>query len=77
MTVLSALEFVDYVIPFEEDTPYNLIKKVVPDVLVKGGDYTIDNIVGADIVRENGGEVTTIAFVEGKSTTGIINKIKK
>ena len=74
---MAALEFVDYVIPFEEDTPYNLIKKVMPDVLVKGGDYNIENIVGADIVKQKGGLVTTIAFVDGKSTTGIINKIKE
>ena len=77
MEILAALEFVDYVIPFEEDTPYNLIKKVMPDVLVKGGDYNIENIVGADIVKQKGGLVTTIAFVDGKSTTGIINKIKE
>ena len=57
--------------------PYNLIKKVMPDVLVKGGDYNIENIVGADIVKQKGGLVTTIAFVDGKSTTGIINKIKE
>ncbi len=77
MEILAALDFVDYVIPFEEDTPYNLIKKVMPDVLVKGGDYNIENIVGADIVKQKGGLVTTIAFVDGKSTTGIINKIKE
>lgn len=75
--LLSALEFVDYVIPFEEDTPYELIKTIVPDILVKGGDYDIDSIVGGDIVRDNGGMVTTIPFVDGKSTTGIINKMQE
>ena len=73
--VLSAFEFVDEVIPFEEDTPYELIKKVRPDILVKGGDYEIKDIVGADLVRSWGGEVRTIPFVEGKSTTAIIEKI--
>ncbi len=73
--VLSAFEFVDEVIPFEEDTPYDLIKKVRPDILVKGGDYEIKDIVGADLVRSWGGEVRTIPFVEGKSTTAIIEKI--
>lgn len=74
--ILSALTFVDYVIPFEEDTPLELIMKVKPHVLVKGGDYTIDNIVGADFVKDHGGVVETISFVQGKSTTNIINKIK-
>lgn len=75
MVLLSALEFVDYVVPFEEDTPAELIKAVLPDVLVKGGDYNLKDIVGADTVIERGGYVTTIPFVEGKSTTRIINKI--
>ena len=61
--LLAALEMVDYVVLFEEDTPYNLILKVKPDLLVKGGDYDIDNIVGADFVRQRGGEVRTIPFV--------------
>ena len=73
--LLSALEFVDFVIPFEEDTPYDLIKEIVPDVLVKGGDYAVENIVGGDIVQNNGGFVTTIPLVEGKSTTRIISKM--
>ena len=61
--VLAALGCVDYVVLFEEDTPENLIKAVRPDVLVKGGDYALDQIVGADFVRQNGGSVTTIPFV--------------
>lgn len=74
--VLSALKSVDYVVYFEEDTPLELISLLKPDILVKGGDYQIDNIVGADIVRSNGGSIVTISFVEGKSTTNIINKMK-
>jgi rfaE bifunctional protein nucleotidyltransferase chain/domain len=74
--VADALKPVDYVVLFEEDTPYNLIKAVMPHVLVKGGDYKAEDIVGYDIVTGNGGIVTTINFVEGKSTTAIINKLK-
>ena len=74
--VMDSLKSIDYVVIFEEDTPYNLINAIIPDVLVKGGDYNKDNIVGADIVENNGGSVVTINFVEGKSTTNIINKIK-
>ncbi|MBU5477624.1 D-glycero-beta-D-manno-heptose 1-phosphate adenylyltransferase [Eubacterium sp. MSJ-13] len=74
--MLSAMEFVDYVIVFDEDTPYGLIKKIHPDVLVKGGDYNPDNVVGRDIVEASGGELKLLPFVEGKSTTNIINKIK-
>jgi D-beta-D-heptose 7-phosphate kinase/D-beta-D-heptose 1-phosphate adenosyltransferase len=74
--VLAALVCVDYVTLFEEDTPEELIKVVRPDVLVKGGDYTLDNIVGADFVTQNGGIVTTIPFVEGFSSTRIIEKLK-
>ncbi len=74
--VMDSLKSIDYVVIFEEDTPYNLINAIIPDVLVKGGDYNKDNIVGADIVENNGGSVVTINFVEGKSTTNIINKMK-
>lgn len=75
--MLAALEFVDGVTFFDEDTPYNLICKIVPHVLVKGNDYKIDNIVGADIVIKNGGKVDTIELVPGFSTSRIIEKIKK
>lgn len=75
--VIAALEFVDYVVIFEEDTPYRLIKAVIPDILVKGGDYMIEDIVGRDIVVQNGGKVVTIPLVEGISTTGMIKKIEK
>ena len=73
--VLAALQFVDFIILFEEDTPLNLIQAVCPDVLVKGGDYTLDTIVGANFVLQNGGIVTTIPFVDGYSTTSTLNKI--
>lgn len=75
MEILSALGFVDYVVLFDEDTPYELIKIVQPDILVKGGDYTADQVVGKDIVEARGGRVELIQFVEGKSTSNIINKI--
>ncbi len=73
--VLGALSCVDYVVVFEEDTPENLIQVVKPDVLVKGGDYQIGDIVGADFVMANGGVVTTVPFVEGYSSTQIIEKL--
>jgi len=76
LLLLSALESVDYVVAFEEDTPYELIKAIRPDVLVKGGDYSVEDIVGADVVASYGGMTTTIPYIMGKSTTGIIEKIK-
>jgi len=72
---LAALGFVTAVIVFEEDTPYNLIKKIQPHYLVKGGDYKPEDIVGYDIVKSKGGQVLTIPLVEGYSSSGIINKI--
>ncbi|MEO6633693.1 MAG: D-glycero-beta-D-manno-heptose 1-phosphate adenylyltransferase [Mucilaginibacter sp.] len=74
--LLAALFFVDAVVLFEEDTPQQLIASLLPDVLVKGADYAIENIVGAKEVIANGGEVKTISFVEGHSSTAIIQKIK-
>ena len=74
--VLAALEIIDFVVVFDEETPINLIKNINPDVLVKGGDYTIDTIVGADIVLKNGGEVQVLSFLDGYSTTNIEEKIK-
>jgi D-beta-D-heptose 7-phosphate kinase/D-beta-D-heptose 1-phosphate adenosyltransferase len=73
--VLAALRVVDYVCLFDEDTPYNLVKAVVPDVLVKGSDWAIDSIVGKDIVEAAGGKVQTIDYVPNRSTTNIIQKI--
>lgn len=75
--IVAALSFVDFVILFEEDTPYHLIKNLLPNILVKGGDYTIDEIVGADIVLQHGGKVEMIPFLEGFSTTNTIDKISK
>ncbi len=74
--LLAALFFVDCIVVFEEDTPLNLISYLLPDILVKGADYSIDNIVGAKEVIANGGEVKTITFVDGYSSTSIIKKIK-
>jgi len=82
--LLAALGFVDAVIIFDNDTPYELISKIIPDVLVKGGDYDPNEkdkthpkyIVGSDIVTQNGGAVEVISFVDGYSTTSIIEKMK-
>lgn len=83
-TVLAALEFVDYVILFDEETPYELIKKIQPDILVKGADYDPEEtnpssnkyIVGSDLVKAKGGRAVTIELTEGFSTTGLIQKLK-
>jgi D-glycero-beta-D-manno-heptose 1-phosphate adenylyltransferase len=72
---LAALAFVDAVVVFEEDTPFNLIQIVQPDVLVKGGDWAVEQIVGSDIVMAKGGVVLSLPFVEGYSTTNIEQKI--
>ena len=83
-TVITGLASVDWVIPFGEingnefdDTPYDIITKVKPDILVKGGDYTVETIVGADFVQKSGGQVAVIEFVDGCSTTKIIEKIQQ
>ncbi len=72
---LAALGFVDAVVLFDEETPYELIKRIKPQVLVKGGDYQVEDIVGYDIVKAGGGQVITIPLTEGFSTTGIIQKM--
>lgn len=74
--LLAALFFVDAVVLFEEDTPLKLISTLLPDILVKGADYQVENIVGAKEVMANGGQVKTINFVEGYSSTSIIQKIR-
>jgi len=74
--LLASFFFVDAVVIFEEDTPLSLISTLLPDVLIKGADYSIENIVGAKEVLANGGEVKTITFVDGYSSTSIINRIK-
>jgi D-glycero-beta-D-manno-heptose 1-phosphate adenylyltransferase len=73
--VLASLRFVEGIVLFNEDTPYELIRIVKPDVLVKGGDYNEDTIVGADIVKATGGEVVVIPLVEGYSTTEILKRV--
>ncbi|RAT66519.1 bifunctional D-glycero-beta-D-manno-heptose-7-phosphate kinase/D-glycero-beta-D-manno-heptose 1-phosphate adenylyltransferase HldE, partial [Lonsdalea populi] len=76
MIVLGALEAVDWVVPFEEDTPQRLIAEILPDILVKGGDYKPEAIAGSKEVWDNGGEVKVLNFEDGCSTTNIINTIK-
>lgn len=74
--VLSALRCVDYVVLFDEDSPRNLLDEMKPDVYTKGADYNMDTLPEADIMKKNGTKVEFIDFVEGKSTTNIINKMK-
>jgi D-beta-D-heptose 7-phosphate kinase/D-beta-D-heptose 1-phosphate adenosyltransferase len=74
--VLVALRSVDAVTLFDEDTPLELIGTLLPDVLVKGGDYDLDGIVGREVVEEAGGEVRALPFVEGHSTTSILDRLK-
>lgn len=76
IAVLSGLSSVDYVVSFSEDTPQKLISRILPDILVKGGDYKVEEIAGHKEVIANGGKVVIIPFVEGKSTTRIVNKIQ-
>ena len=74
--LLAALSFIDAIVLFSEDTPLKLISALLPDVLAKGGDYEIETIVGHEIVQENGGKVELVPFVDGFSSTTIIDKIK-
>ena len=74
--ILAALGFTDAIVLFDEETPYDLIKAIQPDVLVKGADYKPEEIVGYDIVKARGGEIATIELTQGFSTTALINKIK-
>lgn len=73
--VLEGLKAVDFVEIFHEETPYELIKNVLPDILVKGGDWKVQDIIGHDIVRERGGRTLSLSFKQGHSTTGIIKRI--
>ena len=75
--VLCALRSVDHVVVFDEDTPIRLIEALLPDVLVKGGDYSRDTIVGADLVEAAGGRVVVIPLLEGRSTTNVITRVRK
>ncbi len=74
--MVASLQVVDAVVLFNEDTPYELIKAIQPDVLVKGSDYKPEDIVGADLVKAGGGEIVTIELTQGFSTTSLIEKIK-
>ncbi len=75
--ILASLKNVDAVIVFDEETPLELIKHILPNVLVKGGDYKESDIVGADIVKANGGKIAIVPLVAGVSTTNLINNIKE
>jgi rfaE bifunctional protein nucleotidyltransferase chain/domain len=75
--VLAALESVDAVCLFDEDTPAALVEDLLPDVLVKGGDYTLDQVVGREAVEGAGGRVELIPFVEGYSTTALLRRIRE
>ena len=72
---VASFSFIDLVVLFEEDTPYELISKLIPNVLVKGSDYNVQDIVGADVVLQHGGEVKTIDFLQGFSTTNYVKKL--
>ncbi len=74
--VLLAIRWVDFVVPFGEDTPERLIRELRPDVLVKGGDYRLEDIVGAEFVTSYGGEVRIFPYLEGYSTTSIVRRLK-
>lgn len=77
MEVLASLCFVDFVVSFEELDPYNVIDRLKPNILIKGGDWPLDKIIGKDIVEREGGKVFTIPEIPGCATTGIIDKILK
>jgi rfaE bifunctional protein nucleotidyltransferase chain/domain len=76
-TKLASLAFIDAVVLFSEDTPISLISEIKPDYLVKGGDYSVETVVGSDLVLQNGGQVKLIPFLEGHSSTRVIKKIKE
>jgi rfaE bifunctional protein nucleotidyltransferase chain/domain len=75
--VLDSLKITDAIVMFNEDTPYDIIKEIVPDFLVKGGDWKEDEIVGTDVVKKAGGKVVSLKYVENYSTTSTINKLKE
>jgi rfaE bifunctional protein nucleotidyltransferase chain/domain len=77
METLAALESVDYVVLFHEPDPHRIISELQPDILVKGGDWPVEKIIGRDIVEARGGKVISVGYIEGASTTGIIEKIVK
>ena len=75
--LLASLQFVDAIVFFSEETPYKLIETLIPDVLAKGGDYKVTEIAGNEVVSENGGEVILVPFIDGFSSTNIVEKIKQ
>ena len=75
--LLASLQFVDAIVFFSEETPYKLIETLIPDVLAKGGDYKVTEIAGKEVVLENGGEVILVPFIDGFSSTNIVEKIKQ
>jgi len=77
MQVLAALEAIDYVVIFDEENPFEIIKEIQPDILVKGGDWPVETIVGRELVEKKGGKVLSIPLMEGISTTNIIEEVKK
>jgi D-beta-D-heptose 7-phosphate kinase/D-beta-D-heptose 1-phosphate adenosyltransferase len=77
LNLVAALESVDFALIFKEDTPFNIIKKIRPDILIKGADWDKDQVVGGRFVRESGGKVLTVNLIKGLSTTNLINKIVK
>lgn len=76
MAVLAGLAAVDWVVAFSEDTPADIVSEILPDVLVKGGDYSEDMVAGGDIVRANGGTVEILSFRQGRSTSAMIEAIR-
>ena len=76
MTVLAGLEAVDWVVSFAEDTPEALLELLKPDIVVKGGDYSVDEVVGGEYVRSYGGQVRVLAFLDNCSTSAIVEKLK-
>jgi rfaE bifunctional protein nucleotidyltransferase chain/domain len=76
MIILDSIKYVDYVVPFNEETPENLIKIIKPDILTKGGDWNKKDVVGSDFVKSYGGKVVIIPYIKGKSTTNTIKKIR-
>ena len=75
--LLASLQFVDAIVFFSDETPFNLIETLVPDILAKGGDYKVTEISGNEVVLENGGEVILVPFIDGFSSTNIVEKIKQ
>ncbi|MAO72123.1 MAG: D-glycero-beta-D-manno-heptose 1-phosphate adenylyltransferase [Flavobacteriales bacterium] len=75
--LLASLQFIDAVVLFSETTPHQLIQTILPDILAKGGDYKVEEITGREVVLQNGGEVILVPFIDGFSTTNIVNKIKQ